>query len=177
VTWREADHPRDPDGQFTESWANRLSAALPGGSIFDTFIDPEFGEPSEVMVEQASDWAHERFDYTDRTTGYRSRVTGIEHGGDGFNIHGVFEDGDTEIGHYQIGILKDEDGSRAAVVEGVYLDQDRRGEGLAKRWVARLEDAARAEGIKTISMWDMSSGFWEHLGYVRGRWSQGSKQL
>lgn len=174
--WHEADHPRDSEGQFTESWANQVAAALPG-SIFDSFTDPAFSEPSDYQHEQARNWAHTKLEYIDRSTGYRSRVFDIEHGGDGFTVSGSFEDGSTTIGHWQVGVLKDEDGARVGVVEGIELDADRRGEGLAKRWARRLEDVLRAEGVVRISMWDMSGGFWEHLGYARDRRGTGVKQL
>lgn len=182
-TWTQLDVPAGltswthgiPD---PNAWAGEVNRRLPGGSIYDTFTHPEFSDPSDDQRDQAEQWARGKFDYTDRTTGYRSEVTSIDHSGDGFTAYGEFVDGQATIGHWEIGILNDEDtGGRAMVVEGIEIDPDRRGEGLAKRWVQRLEAAGRAEGVERISMWDMSGGFWERMGYTRDRRGTGEKTL
>lgn len=175
-TWgpeQERQHPRDAEGQ----WARKLSARLPGGSIFDSFTDPEFGDPTPQQQEQAERWAHDRFDYVDRTTGYRSQVFSVEHNADGFTVAASFQDGEHSIGGYQFGITQDEEGHKIGFVEEINIDSDRRGEGLAKRWVHRLEQALKAEGVEFISMWDMSGGFWEHMGYTRDRQGVAGKTL
>lgn len=40
MTWREEQHPRDADGQFTESWASRIANAYAWGSHLGT---PRYG--------------------------------------------------------------------------------------------------------------------------------------
>lgn len=179
MTWGPEDerrHPRDREGQ----WAEKLSARLPGGSIYDTLIDPEFGDPSEQMQQQAETWAREHFDYTDRTSGVYSRVSSVEHGGDGFSVNGRFEDQSRTVGTWSIGVLAHggrDEATRAFAVEEINLDRDYQGQGIAGRWARRLEQVARDTGTRHISMWDMSGGFWERMGYTRDRHGIGEKQL
>lgn len=176
MTWRESDHPRNPDGEFTDSWAGQVSRRLVG-TIYDTFRDPEFGDPSDQMQQEAEAWARQHFDYSDRTTGVRSRVSSVEHGGDGFSVNGRFEDLGRTVGTWSIGVLKGEGGTPEAAVEEINLDSDYQKQGIAGRWARRLEQVIRDSGGQRISMWDMSRGFWEHMGYTRDRRGIGEKQL
>jgi hypothetical protein len=43
--WDESEHPRDPEGQFTEKWVGEVARRLPGGGARDLLADP------------ATDWA------------------------------------------------------------------------------------------------------------------------
>jgi GNAT superfamily N-acetyltransferase len=177
MTWgpeQERQHPRNPD---SGEWVEKVSARLPGGSVFDTFVDPAFQDPGEDAIEQAEQWAHRHFDYVDRTTGYRSEVFDVQHNGDGVIVSATFQDGPRSIGGYQLAVFKDEEGHRVGTVESVEIDQDQRGQGLARRWVQRMETVFRREGVEFVSMWDQSRGFWEHMGYVRDRFGIGGKQL
>lgn len=172
---QERQHPRDREGQ----WAEKLSRRLPGGSIFDTLTDPEFGDVSPQQQEAAEHWAHDQFDYPDRTSGTRSEVSSVEHSGDGFSVNGRFHEGDRTVGTWSIEVLKNGgDGqTRSFAVEEINLNTDWQGQGIAGRWVRKLEQVARDSGAQSISMWDMSGGFWERMGYTRDQRGIGEKQL
>lgn len=136
-------------------------------SIFDHLIDPAFGDPSEYNKQMAHEWASEHFDYGDAPTRYEIIADETEHGGDGVTVKGSFlDDGGQNVGQWEFSILTDENGDRAIVVDTISIDKPYRGNGVAKRWVKHLEEIGRREGVKRITMWDQSSGFWESRGYT-----------
>ena len=170
----EAKHPRDRDGQ----WAEKLSARLPGGSIYDTLTSAEFGDPSEQQQAQAEQWAA-GLQYTDHQSGIRSVVSGVEHAGDGFSANGRFVEGDQTVGGWSVAVLHSNTDAPFPMVEveEIWLADPMQGQGIARRWVRRLEGHARQSGAQQVEMWDQSGGFWEHLGYVRASNGMGVKQL
>lgn len=166
MSWQERDHPRDGEGQFTEKWASTAISRM-GFGVFSSFVDPEFeDEPRPGAQELAESWADQHLTFRDRESGLSSIVDEVEHHGDGFTVRGSFLEGGANIGQWEMSLLRDEDGSPAAVVDTISIDKPWRGQGLAREWVQRFEDGARAEGVTRISMWDQSSGFWESRGYT-----------
>ena len=184
MTWGpedEAKHPRD----FNNGrWVDRVIASM-GRSIYDTLTHPEFGDASHEQQQAAEQWALQ-LAYPDRDTGTRSRVSSVEHSVDGFSVNGRFEVREDTggamarsrtIGTWSVAVLKDDEGTPTAAVEEINLDPKWQKQGIAGRWARRFEQAVRQSGGQSISMWDMSSGFWEHIGYVRDRFGIGRKQL
>ena len=184
MTWGpedEAKHPRNPDNG---RWVDRVIARM-GPSIYDTLTHPEFGDASAEQQAAAEKWALQ-LAYPDEVAGVRSRISSVEHAADGFSVNGRFEVREDTggamprtrtIGTWSVAILKDEDGTPAATVEELQLDEDQRGQGIAGRWARRFEQTVRQSGGQVVSMWDQSGGFWAHLGYVRDRFGIGRKQL
>ena len=158
MTWREADHPRDSDGEFTDKpdWASRVSDRIGRLGVFSS------GHGDE---DTARRWATKHLEYTDRGTGSRSTVETSEKQDDGVTVAGAFHDGQTQIGTWEVTLTGD-----SVSVESIVIDPDHQGGGLGKRWVSRLEHGARAEGAARISMWDFSNGFWAKMGYGPGHY-------
>ena len=162
-------------------WAARLSRQIHqarfSASVFDTFVDPEFGGPSWRAGQVAERWSHEHFDYRDNETGQSSAVTQVVHHGDGFTVHGGFYDQEgAGVGRWEFALLR-YDGQNVATVQNINIKPARRGRGLAKRWVQRLEQAAAAQGAVKVEMWDVSGGFWESQGYTRDERGTAEKTL
>lgn len=177
MTWGpddEAKHPRNPDDG---RWVDRVIAqAIP--SIYDTLTHPEFSDVSYEQQQAAEKWALQ-LAYPDREAGVRSQISSVEHAVDGFSVNGRFVRGsaDETVGTWSVAILKDEDGTPTAAVEEINIDPQWQGQGIAGRWARRLEQVVRQSGGQSISMWDQSGGFWEHMGYVKDRFGIGRRQL
>lgn len=77
--------------------------------------------------------------------------------------HFVAYDGGEPIGAAR---LRDLDGTTGKV-ERVAVLAERRGEGLGRRLMDRLEDTAREQGLETLTLHSQThaADFYEHLGY------------
>lgn len=153
----------DPaDSEMDDDWAGRVSRTLPGGSIYDTLSLDDTFDPKPEQQTAAEQWA-QQLSYPDEA-GVRSRISSVEHQGDGFSVNGRFEVNEDTIGTWSIG-LETQYGEREASVGEIQLAPGWRGKGIAGRWVRRLEQAIRQSGGRSIWLWDDSKGFWQHMGY------------
>ncbi len=67
---------------------------------------------------------------------------------------------------------RDESGHRLLELKKLYLDSEIRGQGLARRLVALVEDYARDQQIETVDLWtdtrfETAHGVYTHFGYTK----------
>lgn len=187
--------PGPGPGRFRDTgagWADALAGRLPTPRInLERVVgrgDDEggSGEAWAWQVEEAASWARSALEYDD-PSGVRSRVVDVKVGmteydpddpgsGEdaGLQIRGSFQSAGRSVGSWTIKVGYDIDTEEwTAVVDGIHLDEETRGQGIAGRWVRRLEQVLRdTTDVGEVSLWDQSGGFWEAMGYQNdgGHW-------
>lgn len=171
--WRNEPVPPEvrlplADVRLLFEYSDETRLAIPGetSALLRTMLDtPSSYDQSPEIV----DWAQQAGLQFGDQSGIRSIVRSGSLVGDAFrraNVAGDFMAPDgSSAGSWSIEFTTD--GSEVRLfVDAIALQAGKgRGQGIARRWVERLEDVARQAGVTRIDTLDTSGGFWAHLGY------------